>query len=125
MRLRRFNESIKEYEDEVSSIVQDLLDNSDYQIKENYNVNYHVSDTGFRKAFSLLIWKGDYVPFNIRKDKHLMSFFKRLEAFVKTINCAIHIDPENKYLEYVPLQEFIDIWGYDEVYQFDIIIYEQ
>jgi hypothetical protein len=126
--LKRFesneNISIYDYVDDFKDIVQDISDNTNYEISTNYECKYYDyhNNSSVHNAISILINHGNDYFIDISK---LLDYIMRMKKISSTINCDIHIDPDNRSMEFLSVEDFISEYEYEEIVEMDIIIFDR
>lgn len=73
-------------------------------------------------AISIIISHGNDHFIDISK---LLDYIMRMKKISSTINCDIHIDPDNRSMEFLSVEDFISEYEYEEIEEMDIIIFDR
>ena len=123
--LRKFNESIREHFDDIRDIVLEIQDMG-YTVDINTSIQYHIKSNKSLNGVSIVIDAEPYDFFYLRgKEGNIRDCILRLNDYAKSIGCGVHIDPENKEMEFLTVKEFLEVWEYEDLTMIDIIIYEK
>jgi len=135
--LRKFNESKKrasvrgrkkrifDYIDDIKDIVLEIQDMG-YTVDYNTSIQYHIEPSKSLDGISITIDADPYDFFYLRgKEGNIKDCILRLNDYVKSIGCGIHIDPENKSMEFLTVKRFIEEWSSEDLSMIDIIIFEK
>lgn len=119
--LKQYSE-YKIFENSIADTVEDIiLDIRDlgFYVDINKDITYNTNGQT-KKGVSVMVENPGIFRLDDIKDCLL-----RLRSYVDSIGYDMHIDPDGKEMEFLTLEEFSDIYGGEELYMIDIILFEK